>query len=500
MTTPIRAEVSQGKLEGVLEGDIAIFRGIPFGEPPVGPLRWKAPVTASAWSGVRPALDFAPAPLQPTPPTNAVMYRTNFDDGRALRISEDCLYLNVWSPDPSPGADLPVMVWVHGGGNRYGYGSQLIHDGRNLARHGVVIVTLNHRLGSLGFLAHPELSAENENGASGNYGLLDIVAALDWVQENIRAFGGDPSKVTLAGNSAGAAHITHLMASPLAQGRFRAVIGQSASGIYRAEGLTPTLETAQAQGEKYAQDFGGSAEALRRASGIDLIVKGHFGPIVDGYSIPVQTQEMFDQGKQAHVPALLGFNTDEGSVYARRESIPELLALLEKIPDHEFATAYPAASVEEARNSARLFVGESRFTYPVWKWAETHVATSHCPTWLYRFADVPRLPADIAPAPDGIPGYGAYHTAELPFVWDNLALRDWAWTEAEHALAHEVSTAWMNFVTSLNPNSPNGVDHDWPEFSGGQAAVERVFGTNDSVERIYRLNALTALDGLPRPY
>ncbi|MFD7714111.1 carboxylesterase/lipase family protein, partial [Streptomyces sp. NPDC059786] len=316
MTAP-RARTVTGRLLGAWDGSVAVFRGVPFAEPPVGAGRWRPPRRAAGWDGERPADRFAPAPLQPQPPRDSVMYRANFDDRQALVMSEDCLYLNVWTPEPSPAAGLPVMVWIHGGGNRYGYGSQDIHDGAAMAARGLVVVTLNHRLGALGFLAHPGLAAEDDAGASGNYGMLDILAALTWVRENIAAFGGDPDRVTLAGNSAGAAHICHLMASRAARPLFCGAIGQSASGVGRAEGPLPGQEDAQKLGLAYADGFGArDIGALRRVSGAELVVRGHFGPVVDGRLLTEPTDGVFAAGRQHAVPLLLGTNSDEGTVYA----------------------------------------------------------------------------------------------------------------------------------------------------------------------------------------
>jgi para-nitrobenzyl esterase len=432
-----------GRLVGEWDGPVAVFRGIPFAAPPVGDLRWRPPRPAAPWDGERRAHDFGPAPLQPQPPTDSVMYHTNFADRRALVMSEDCLYLNVWTPEPAPGTGLPVMVWIHGGGNRYGHGSQDIHDGRALAGRGLVVVTLNHRLGALGFLAHPELAAEDDLGASGNYGLLDLLAALTWVRENAAAFGGDPDRITLAGNSAGAAHLCHLMAAPAARGHFHAALGQSASGVGRAEGPLPSQEEAQKRGLAYADEFGGrDIGALRRVSGVELIVRGHFGPVVDGRVLTAPTDDVFAAGRQHPVPLLLGTNTDEGTVYAR--------------PGED-----PAA------------VGDARFTGPVWQWARTHRATCGAPVWMYRFDHRP-------PLPPGLPDLGVHHTAELPYVFDNLAQRPtWGWQDTDRHLATVMADAWARFVTTGDPGG--GGLPPWPHFTGPDTTPAMVFG--DTVRR-----------------
>ncbi|MFJ9380719.1 carboxylesterase/lipase family protein [Streptomyces sp. NPDC101455] len=433
-----RARTTGGRLLGEWDRSVAVFRGVPFAAPPVGALRWRPPQAAEGWDGERRAVAFGPAPLQPQPPRGSVMYRTNFADRRPLVMSEDCLYLNVWTPEPSPAAGLPVMVWIHGGGNRYGHGSQDIHDGASLAARGLVVVTLNHRLGALGFLAHPGLAAEDALGACGNYGLLDIVAALAWVRENISAFGGDPDRVTLAGNSAGAAHICHLMASTAARPLFRAALGQSASGVGRAEGPLPGQEDARKQGLSYADGFGAhDIETLRAVSGADLVVRGHFGPVVDGRILTEPSDDVFAVGRQHAVPLLVGTNLDEGTVYAKDGQDPKT-------------------------------VGDTRFVRPVWHWAHTHRATTGAPTWMYRFTRRPALPP-------GLPDLGVYHTAELPYALDNLDRRpDWPWRPADRVLAGAMADAWARFVCSADPNGAG--PERWPQFTGPDDTPAMIFG------------------------
>jgi len=485
----IRTRTATGRLVGEWDGDVAVFRGIPFAEPPVGDLRWRPPGPPARWDGERRAYDFAPAPLQPQPPRDSIMYHTNFADRRALVMSEDCLYLNVWTPDPAPAAGLPVMVWIHGGGNRYGHGGQEIHDGRALAARGLAVVTLNHRLGALGFLAHPELAAEDETGASGNYGLLDIVAALTWVRENIAAFGGDPERVTLAGNSAGAAHICHLMASRAARPLFRAALGQSASGIGRAEGPLTEQEDAQKQGLRWAEGFGDRDLAgLRRLDGAELVLRGHFGPVVDGRILTEPSDRVFDAGRQHAVPLLVGTNTDEGSVYAT----PDVLRRLPVEPGSD--ALYPVRDLDEARRTARRFTGESRFTYPVWHWATAHHETA--PTWMYRFTRTPPLPAglDLAPPRDGVPGYGVHHTAELPYALDNLARRPWPWTDTDRELARTMADTWARFVATGDPNG--GRLPHWPRYTGSEVMV---FGDTVAAGTLERPEAMRLLARCGRP-
>ncbi|MFJ3670571.1 carboxylesterase/lipase family protein [Streptomyces sp. NPDC090106] len=486
--TRVRVRTTGGRLVGERRGGVSAFKGVPFASPPVGDLRWRPPAPGPGWDGERRADSFGPAPLQPQPPRDAIMYHANFADRRALVMSEDCLYLNVWTPDPG-GAGLPVMVWIHGGGNRYGHGGQEIHDGHNMAARGLVTVTLNHRLGALGFLAHPGLAAEDGDGASGNYGLLDIVAALTWVQENIAAFGGDPARVTLAGNSAGAAHICHLMAAPTARPLFHRALGQGASGVGRAEGPLPDQASAQKQGLRWAGEFGDrDLTALRRTDGVELVLKGHFGPVVDGRLLTEPTDDVFATGRQHAVPLLVGSNRDEGSVYAT----PDAVRGLPVLPGTD--ELYPVRDADDVRRTARRFTGESRFTYPVWHWATAH--RTQAPTWLYRFARTPPHPdgLDVRPPADGLPSYGVHHTAELPYTLDTLDCRPWPWTDTDRALARTMADAWARFVATGDPGGP-GLP-PWPAFTGTEAMH---FGDTVTAGPVDRIEAMHFLSRCPRP-
>jgi para-nitrobenzyl esterase len=482
-----------GRLSGDWDGDIAWFRGIPFAAPPVGPHRWRPPRPAGRWSGLRSARAFGPAPVQPQPRRDSIMFHANFADHRSLTMSEDCLYLNVCTPDPAPGAGLPVMVWVHGGGNRFGYGSQDIHDGGGLARRGIVVVTVNYRLGALGFLAHPGLARENDEGSSGNYGVMDVLAALRWVRANIRAFGGDPAQVTAAGNSAGAAIVCHLMAAPGARGLFARVIGQGSSGIYRAEGALPAQAQAAERGLGYAASFDApDVAALRQVSALELAARGHFGPVVDGRVLPADSQDVFAAGRQAALPLLAGSNRDEGSVYARPADAAQITALVAANP--ALARLYPVGDEDDTRRSARRYVGDTRFGWPVWRWALTHARTAGAPAWVYRFDREPPLPAglDLMPPPDKVAGYGVFHTAELPYTWDNLHTRGWPWQPADRRLAAAMADAWARFIRAGDPNG-GGLPH-WPALAAGAEHAVMRFGDVPALAEPARLAALHLLD------
>jgi para-nitrobenzyl esterase len=499
-----RATLDSGVVAGLCEDGVRVFKGVPFAAPPVGALRWRPPQPVQPWPEPRLAVEFGPAPLQGRQNTDTMMYHANGAGPRELVISEDCLYLNVWTPDDEPGnSQRAVMVWLHGGGNRRGHGGQDIHNGAALAARGIVVITLNYRVGALGFLAHPELAAEDEYGASGNYGLLDIVAALQWVQRNIAAFGGDPGRVTVVGHSAGAAHITHLMAAPAARDLFRGAIAQSYSGIYRADGEMPDQASAQAAGIRYVEGLASgtppSIERLRKLSGLDLLTGSRFAPIVDGRLLARPTREVFEAGDQAPIPLLTGTNTDEGSIYSSPDGAETLRRLAGQAPDRsQFGQAYPTDPAHVV-GSARLFAGEVRFTYPVWRWTCTHAATSLQPTWMYRFDGAPPLPDDIdlVLPPDGVPGYGAFHSAEVPYMFDNLRRRDWPWREADRQLARTMADTWVRFIEGQDPGGPPLPS--WKPFDGTDEAPVMVLGPDVRVRAMPRIEAMHVLGALPRP-
>lgn len=490
----IRVSTTCGRVVGRSLERVSAFKGIPFARPPVGEWRWRPPQPAQPWDGERPAFDFGPAPLQELPARASLMYRLNNDDARALVMSEDCLYLNVWTPDPSRDARLPVMVWVHGGALRTGHGGQDLFDGARLAARGAVVVTLNMRLGLLGFLSLPELCAEDASGASGNYGLQDVVAALRWVQDNVAAFGGEPGRVTLAGSSAGAATVSHLMAAPSARGLFRAAIGQSLSGLCRVEGRMPSLGESVERGRQLLAPFGRSLSEWRDQPATAFLRLAPQGVVVDGSLLVRETTDVFLAGEQAAIPLLAGWNADEGSVVAPQGalgefSVPDAGGTRSALEQHYGATLDTPAS--EAR---RALIGDRRFAYPVWRWARTHAESVGASTWVYELDHPPPVPQDVAPAPDGLGGFGTFHTAELPYTWDNLAKRSWAWRDADHRRARQLADAWMRFVADADPNGA-GLP-PWPRFGpAGDQPVMR-FGSDTRAGVTPRRTAFEVFDEL----
>ncbi len=467
-------------------GPVRMYGSIPYAAAPVGDRRWLPPQPVEAWDGVRDGSQLPPACPQgilPVPPGEQ-----GFFGPGATRQDEDCLYLNVWSA-AAPGAAAPVMVWIHGGGLRMGDSAEVAFDGSALASRGVVVVTINYRLGALGYLAHPLLREESANGASGNYGLLDQVAALEWVQRNIAAFGGDPRRVTIFGESAGSWSINYLMATPLAEGLFAGAIGQSGGVFAPGAGAAPRA-VAEAAGEEIAAAALGdggevSLEALRALPAADVVAAdaGRALVNIDGWVLHDSVDAIFANGAQHDVPVILGANADEGTALARYSGGPELGSVAEyedwargeygDLAD-QFLAAYPAESDEDA--SARVIdsAGDGRFNWEMRTWARM-METVPAPAWLYFFSRVP-------PAPDAA-RYGAYHTAEIPYVFGNLAGGSRYWfanrdyDDTDRGLSDMMSSYWINFAATGNPNG-DGLP-EWPVYARD---TEHVLEFGDTVQ------------------
>ena len=455
----------KGVVEGTASADskVRIFKGIPFAAPPVGALRWKAPQPAANWTGVRKAAEFGPRCMQGRI-YNDMLFR---DPGP----SEDCLCLNVWTPAASTQDRLPVMVWIYGGGFSAGAASEPRQDGENLARKGVVVVSLNYRLGLFGFFTHPELAQESGHGSSGNYGLLDQVAALQWVQRNIAAFGGDPGRVTIFGESAGSFSVSALMASPLAQGLFQRAIGESGAYFSTTLDLKPLAKAEEADG-KFAEALGARAIEALRAKPADELLKAalklggvRFAPNVDGYYLPETAYAIYAAGKQSHVPLLAGWNADEGNFRVIFKSDPPTAANFARRAKElygdkadAFLKLYPAATDEQAQRSAQDLAGDGFIGFSTWKWLEMQAATGKSPEYRYEFDDAP-------PAPAGAVSRGAYHSAEIEFVFGVLASKDLPWRPEDFKLSGLMSSYWTNFARTGDPNGP-GLPK-WPVYAAG---------------------------------
>ncbi|QKG54204.1 carboxylesterase/lipase family protein [Hymenobacter sp. BRD67] len=460
-----QVQVAGGRLAGATApSGIHEFKGIPYAAPPVGPRRWQAPQPAQPWKDVRPATQFGPRAMQ-LPLFSDMNFRSN-------SVSEDCLYLNVWTGAQSAKERRPVLVYFYGGGFVAGDGSEPRYDGEALARRGIVTVTVNYRLGVFGFLAHPELTKESPHHASGNYGLLDQAAALRWVSDNIAAFGGDPQHITIAGESAGSWSVSAQMASPLAKNLIVGAIGESGSLL----GLQPLATLAQAEqaGVAFATSLGasslGALRALPAQQVLDATAKPdapRFSAIEDGYFLPRPPAEIYAAGAQAAVPLLVGWNSLEmnypfllGQLPPTAENYRNTVQKLYGSRTAEALRLYPAGSDAEAEQSANALASDRFIAYSTWKWAEMHAQTGDQPVYRYLFAR-PRPALPPAPAASG-----AVHSAEIEYALGNLGTNKvYNWTADDYKVSDIMQAYFANFIKSGNPNGAGLVN--WPAANRG---------------------------------
>jgi para-nitrobenzyl esterase len=488
-----RVKTANGTVEGAgpQASGVRIFRGIPFAQPPVGELRWKEPQPSNNWAGVREATKFGPRCMQ------APIFG---DMGFRSEMSEDCLYLNVWTPAKTGKERLPVLVYFYGGGFVAGAGDEPRYDGESTAAKGVVVVTMNYRLGVFGFLAHPELTKESAHKASGNYALLDQTAALRWVRDNIAAFGGDPKRVTIAGESAGSVSVSAQMASPLSKDLIAGAIGESGS-ILGTLGAVP-LSQAEAAGTKFAAELGAPSLAALRALDTQKIFEaatkggyasvGRFPVTVDGYFFPEDPARIFAEGKQAHVPLLVGWNSEEmtGMALLRgKEPTPEnyAAAVREQLGGRaeEALRLYPASTNEEVMRAATDLAGDRFIGYSTWKWSDVQARTSGRPVYRYLYARPrPAMRAEMGGATAGLaggvvrgtnaappppPARGAVHSAEIEYALGNLSTNNvYAWTPEDYKVSKTMQEYFANFVKKGDPNGP-GLPL-WPAVNGAAGA------------------------------
>jgi para-nitrobenzyl esterase len=470
-------KTESGVVSGILNGDhtIRMFKGIQFAAPPVGELRWKPPQRPPSWKGIRKADKFG-SPCMQTDVFGDIYFRD-------AQPSEDCLSLSIWIPTQPAAAKLPVIVWFYGGGFVAGSNSEPRYDGENLAKKGVIIVSPNYRLGVFGFFSHPELTKESERHASGNYGLLDQVAALHWVVSNIAAFGGDVHNITIAGESAGSQSVSALMASPLSKDLFQKAIGESGAFFPSrpSEGpqLKPLAETEQI-GMKFAASVGAGSLAQLRAKPADELLQAAadkkrgftFRPNIDGYFLSIDVRTIYEHGAQSHVPLLAGWNADEGkmSVLLAPQK-PTAKSFAEQAQARfgdqaaEFLKLYPAATDQEALLSAEALEGDDFIAFATWKWTDIQVKTGNAPVYQYRFEQVPAVkPGKMIgslPASEA----GARHAGEIEYVFETLkSVEGASWTADDFKVSDEMSTYWTNFAKSGNPNG-NGLP-DWRPYNG----------------------------------
>jgi para-nitrobenzyl esterase len=482
-----RVKTANGVLEATTPPNAAvrIFRGIPFAQPPVGDLRWREPQPVKNWSGVRSADKFAAHCMQVIRPSDDYWFR---GDG----MSEDCLYLNVWTPAKTGREKLPVLVYIFGGGFSNGDGSEPRYDGESMARHGIVAVSVNYRLNIFGFFTHPELTKESPHHASGNYGLLDQAAALEWVSKNIAAFGGDPKRVTIAGESAGSISVSALMASPLSRNLIAGAIGESGALIAT---LPPRpLAQAEQDGVRFGTNAGATTLAALRAMTAEQIQAAvaksqgtRFSTALDGYFLPKTLPEVFEAGEQSKVPLLAGSNSEEQgarSVLAQAEPTPENLAAAIKrlYGDRagDLLKAYASATTPDEVLDAAADLASQRFiAYGTWKWTELQMKTAGKPVYRYfythprpRFLGNPgQAPAAAAPPQAGrggppAPARGAAHSAEIQYAMGNLPIDPrYAWTPDDAKVSATMQAYFVHFIKTGNPNG-DGLPN-WPAYAAG---------------------------------
>jgi para-nitrobenzyl esterase len=471
--------VESGKLKGVNEADassVSIFRGIPFAAPPLGDLRWREPQPVTPWSGIRQATAFGQRCMQ-QPLYSDMMFRSP-------TTSEDCLYLNVWTPaklDRSPQARMPVLLYIYGGGFMAGDSSEKRYDGAALARRGIVVVTVNYRLGVFGFFSHPELTASSPHHASGNYGLLDQVAALAWVRRNIAAFGGDPDHITIGGESAGSLSVSALMASPLSRGEIAGAIGES--GAMMQKWTPPPRAEAERKGAAFAQGIAAPTLAALRALPADTLLAAQgnardtsFDAVIDGYFLTEPPSVTFGNGKAAHVPLLLGSNSQEAPGSAvfgdGAPTIASYRAGLTRVlgdkADTLFAL-YPARADADVLPAATALASDDFLALPTWKWFDLQRRTG-APTYYYHYTRVrPRFVTDTS---GNAPPWGAVHSAEIEYALGNLDTNPlYAWTDDDRTVSATMSGYFANFIKTGNPNG--GTLPVWPKASRDTAEIRR---------------------------
>jgi len=465
---PVR--IAQGQLSGAAAKSpgMKVYRGIPYAAPPVGDLRWKAPQPAASWKGVRQATEFGNGCIQPPFDGKACETCLPIYKGMAPSAhSEDCLYLNIWTPANSAGDKLPVMFWIHGGAFILGGGSVAGYDGENLARKGVVLVTINYRLGVLGFFALPDLTAESPHHASGNYGLMDMITALQWVKKNIAAFGGNPKNVTIFGQSAGSWAVNLLTASPLARGLFQRAIGESGAYFVNLD-FSPMTTRADAEqaGEKLASGMGATRDVLKtlRAKPADEVLKStassyDASAIVDGWVLPQDVETIYAQGMQNDVPTIVGNTADELTTWippvksaalfvaGARQRYGDMAGQLLKV--------YPADTDAQAIEAAYASVRDQVFGWNMRYWARLQTKTGHRPAYRYIFSHRP-------PGPEG-ERLGAFHALELEYVFGNFTLFSFPWDDTDRKLSETIISYWTNFAKTGDPNGA-GLPR-WPAYN-----------------------------------
>ncbi|BCN29251.1 carboxylesterase/lipase family protein [Anaeromicropila herbilytica] len=501
-TSPV--ETRYGPVSGVYNSDksVKVFAGIPYAVPPVGNLRWKAPQEPQKWSGIRKADQFSDCPAQTYVPsiiTNLLAFQEGTQQLTPLlsnneKSSEDCLYLNIWAPSKRASKKRPVIVYIYGGSFLNGSGSIDVYNGENMAKKGAVFITINYRLGIFGFMASPELTKESGYNASGNYGILDQIAALKWVKNNISAFGGDPENITIAGESAGSMSVNMLQASPLSKGLFERVIGESAAN-FGSRGIKgsamETLDEAEEIGTKFENVLKEkSLSDLRKMSTTDLLkASKNFSmrPIIDGYVLPDSIYNIYASGKEVDVPTLIGYNSNESSVYLL---MPFPFTLLDKTSflsakdftsaiketyqgaSNKFLEYFPATNDSQAKKSQLTSGTLQWFGWHMHTWAKLQTQTGKSNVYTYYFDH-------IQPGNSTFQKLGAYHSSEISYAYDNLNTSDLNYNSNDYKLADIMSTYWYNFASTGNPNGAG-----LPEWDPYDAGEEKTLKLDNDVKMI----------------
>lgn len=448
-------QTAQGKVSGVEEPNstVTVFKGIPFAAPPVGNLRWRAPQPLASWQGVRKADTFGASCMQTTMESMLPMHMPWTKEFLTHgKVSEDCLFLNIWSPKVGQKTDLPVVVYIHGGGYNSGSGDVALYDGTNLAAKGLVVVTINYRLGVFGFLAHPELTAESDHHSSGNYGLMDQIAALKWVNENIANFGGNPHNVTIWGQSAGAFSVAALVASPLTAGIFQR--GQADSGLGFSGLPLMKLSDAESVGVKFAESRKATTIKELRSMSAEAIMQSPmtrgmvFSPIVDGWVLPDTPNAMSEKGTDNDVTVITGYQAGDSSMFAfgGPSTLGAYHGMIEKQYGEmaaEFEKLYPVTKIEDIK-SVTAQSNQERSRVSMFLWASTRVKSHKQPVYTYFFDHAIPWPQH--------PEFGAFHTGEIPYFFLNLKMLDRPWEQVDFTLAKNVSSYLVNFATQGHPD------------------------------------------------
>ena len=478
--------VEGGKIQGYHDNGLTIFKGVPFAAAPVGELRWKAPQPVEAWDTILDATHYACGPIQGAP---------------APDLSEDCLYLNIWTPAKTSDEKLPVLVWIYGGGFVFGNTADPNYDCEALARStdGLILASINYRVGQLGFLALPELSAESPNHVSGNYGLQDQIAGLEWLKRNIAHFGGDSERITIFGESAGGISVSMLCASPLCQGLIQGAISQSGGSFgptrpttYPGENMQ-TLAQAEASGKQLMESLGAnSLEELRAMDASAFSARGlgsNSWPVVDGYVIPGDQSELYAEGRYNDIPVLIGYNSDEGASFQFGPRTEEYYVQSTQLRYGPYAEAllqaYPYTA-EDGGKQARDLMRDAAFGWQTWKWAQLQSQTGQQPVYLYYFDQHPEYPADSENF-----GHGSYHGQDVNFVFQHTA--GFERPEVDCPLSEAMGKYWTNFAKTGNPNG-QGLP-EWPAFSHEAQQAMHLTGPEPAAGPVPSLEALQVLDG-----